>query len=89
MNELECAGCEDSENAPHACRRASAYTPTTEEVRDVYGYAQTYRDFDRWVADVIRKAKAEAWQEGYSDCMDYHLSNGLKGTETNPYTEEP
>ena len=77
------------------------YTPTTEQVEEAWGSrydgentsatgkerAGYYAEFDRWLAGEIRKAQAEAWQEGYSDCMDYHLSNGLKGTETNPYTE--
>ncbi|WP_019148801.1 hypothetical protein [Timonella senegalensis] len=39
------------------------YTPTTKQVRDVYAYAQTYRDFDRWHAEEIRKAKAQALEE--------------------------
>ena len=58
----------------------SDWTPTTEDVRDGYRYdpADDYynpvqaganaerngRAFDRWLAQTIREAKAEAWDEG-------------------------
>lgn len=72
------------------------YTPTTEQVRKDYAYEEWLdkpvqehlKAFDRWYAEEIRKAKEEAWLEGYSDCMDFHMSNGLKGTEANPYKEQ-
>ena len=58
----------------------SDYTPTTEEIRAAYegqlikigenrfelideGLAKA--EFDRWLAEVIRKAKEEAWDEGW------------------------
>ncbi|MGP5199977.1 hypothetical protein ACTXKN_12550 [Brachybacterium alimentarium] len=33
----------------------------------------------------VRAAKADAWDEGYGDCWNYHQSNGLAGTYRNPY----
>ena len=57
-----------------------SYTPTTEEVREVYrgclvqtetniysfvDEAQADAEFDRWLAEVKREAKEEAWTEGY------------------------
>lgn len=73
------------------------YTPTTETVRGDYtAHSATYAgkppsesgaEFDRWHADEIRKAKADAWEEGL-------LSAGLDPDytmqimSTNPYTEE-
>lgn len=78
------------------------YTPTTEQVRE--GFAQDpvaeyynplinhaqygRKAFDRWLEAHDREVAAKAWQEGYADCMDYHMSNGLKGAEANPYKEE-
>lgn len=49
------------------------YTPTTEEVSKSYVWFrdQAFTDeklkaeFDRWFAEVIRKAKEEAWDEGW------------------------
>lgn len=69
----------------------SDYTPTTAEVRDAatqcpHGIPDA--EFDRWLEAHDREVKAQAWQEGYADCMDYHMSNGLKGAEENPYKEE-
>ncbi len=46
----------------------SDYTPTTEEVRDRYNTfdnPKTEAEFDRWLSEVIRKAKEEAWDEGW------------------------
>lgn len=63
------------------------YTPTTEEVRDVYGYAQTYRDFDRWLEAHDREVKAEAlegavteWESGNVDFQEIkYLSKAPHG----------
>lgn len=85
------------------------YTPTTEEVRCAYiadfGWHahDSGADFDRWYAEVIRKAKAEAWEEGaaaawfesgvlqYGD--DYPRDNPswlpFSIRKTNPYKEQP
>jgi hypothetical protein len=73
------------------------YTPTTEEVRDVYAHAQTYREFDRWLEAHDRETKAEAWQEGYrTSCQDHggYTSCGTgddphSASRTNPYKEQP
>ncbi|MCD2263278.1 hypothetical protein K3888_11270 [Dietzia aurantiaca] len=37
------------------------------------------------VAGRIMPMLAEAWDEGYGDCLIYHQSHGLSGSETNPY----
>jgi predicted transposase YdaD len=81
----------------------SDYTPTTDEVRDVYGYAQTYRDFDRWYAEEIRKAelhgKRTGWSEGYEQGkederlaetlqVDVGLGGYAPANRSNPHTEE-
>lgn len=68
------------------------YTPTTETVRGDYtAHSATYAgkpssesgaEFDRWLAGEIRKAKEQAWDEGFSA--------GYWDAKTpNPYTEQP
>ena len=67
-----------------------SYTPTTEEVREVYrgclvqtdtniysfvDEAQADGEFDRWLAEV----KAQAWDEGFREGLD-----GDRG-DPNPY----
>ena len=37
------------------------------------------------IAAEVRKGQADAWEEGYGDCWTYHQSEGMKGTECNPY----
>lgn len=39
------------------------YTPTTEEIRNLHNPEA----FDRWLADVIRKAEAKALEEAADD----------------------
>lgn len=39
------------------------------------------------VADA-NAAKAEAWEEGYGDCWNYHTSEGAIGRQDNPYRNE-
>lgn len=53
------------------------YTPTTEEVKGAYHKHRYYSDprfryslgsleeFDRWLAELIRKEREEAWVEGF------------------------
>lgn len=44
------------------------YTPTTDEVRDSAGQgaiALEPEEFDRWLAETVRAAKAEAFNEGW------------------------
>lgn len=78
----------------------------TNEVRTHWGLAVNLRrrekrlaEFDRWLEQVIRQAKAEAWGEGYrvSDVAWVHAYSGhpvLEGEmcpgcrPSNPYTEE-
>ena len=72
-----------------------SYTPTTEEVREVYrgclvqtdtniysfvDEAQANAEFDRWLAEV----KAEAWEEGFQDGHDSAM--GVRNTD-NPYRQ--
>ena len=51
----------------------SDYTPTTEEVRNIFSWNHDGAEvdakigFDRWLAEV----KAEAWQEGYAAGKPY------------------
>jgi hypothetical protein len=62
----------------------SDYTPTTEEVRNLFswdnheGEMNAKAGFDRWLAGV----KAEAWDEGYVSSDDYY------GEHDNPYQGE-
>lgn len=54
--------------------------------------------FDRAIGNLIRSlvndieqwqnAAADAWDEGYGDCWTYHQSEGMEGTERNPYIAE-
>ena len=55
----------------------SDYIPTTEMVKSLYeiGKIKAYdsydlAEFDRWLAEVIRKAKNDAWFEGFSAGWD-------------------
>ena len=57
------------------------HTPTTEEVREAFArmpardggtrISETGEElFDRWLAEVIREAKNDAWHEGFSAGWD-------------------
>lgn len=71
-----------------------AYTPTTEEIRDGYSWStggfyheftdEGFAEFDLWVAEVVRQAKAEAWDEGYRAHMDDDYFGRRERTPT-PY----
>ena len=108
----------------------SEYTPTTEEVRQSFVYAESSEfvatvpgngndawarvpasgdvkatrvrdgkiqseataEFDRWLAALIREAKAEAWGEGYKHAYRVGVQEGLTGKvfeydAPNPYRE--
>lgn len=72
----------------------SEHTPTTEEVREDWSW-DTHRDpevgrvsFDRWLAAELRRAKAEAWEEGYAGGYDFRASHGIEGAVANPYKED-
>lgn len=75
----------------------TGYTPTTEDVRgDYIAHSATYAgkpssesgaEFDRWLADVIRKAKEQAWEEGIT-ASGINLDWQLHLLDHNPYTEE-
>ena len=41
--------------------------------------------FDRWLAEVVRAAKYEAWQEGHTHC--FHVGDPNQD-ERNPYRKE-
>ena len=40
--------------------------------------------FDRWLAETIREAKAEAWDE----CSDEFCKQGIVQVPANPYAKE-
>jgi len=75
------------------------YTPTTDRVRDGYGIGWFADDeefehdpmgpdveFDRWLAQTIREAKAEAWRRGVADGREDALYE-IEPRITNPYRE--
>ena len=74
----------------------SEYVPTTPEVngiRNGWACAHVREDitpevahaaFDRWLAETIREAKAEAWDE----CSDEFCKQGIVQVPANPYAEE-
>ena len=64
-------------------------TPDTEEV--AYYYEGPDPDagdrraaFERWLAETIRQAKAEAWEE----CSGEFCKQGIVQVPANPYAEE-
>lgn len=66
------------------------YTPTTGVVRTDYIRTQftdvdkAGEEFDRWLVEVIREAKEEAWEEGmYAGKADDYFGN-----PDNPYRQE-
>ena len=56
------------------------YLTTTEEIRTLVQGASA-QEFDRWLAEVKREAKEEAWDEGFREGMYADWSNG------NPYRD--
>lgn len=75
------------------------YTPTTEEIRDGYSRStggfyhdvteEGFAEFDRWLAEVVRQAKAEAWESAV-DCLSAHWEDVAPKAirdleERNPY----
>lgn len=71
----------------------SDYTPTTEQVRDLYALSdpagktwQVYEaEFDRW----LQQVKAEAWEEGFADGVNHDLGDRENAPEiiNNPYRQ--
>lgn len=73
----------------------SEYTPSTDEVRGAWialTYNNTPEEFDRWLAQHERKAKAEAWKEGHGEgwqnAREALLTDMFGGPTLNPYREE-
>lgn len=79
----------------------SDYTPTTAEIRrratepryEKYDRRKALvrlleGEFDRWLSELIRKEREEAWDEGYDQCWVYHTSEGMQGTQQNPHRRE-
>lgn len=75
------------------------YTPTTREVKEWYADSIDRlggeEEFDRWYAEEIRKAKQEAWLEGYAlACLDHGgyencgTENPHNASNANPYKEQ-
>lgn len=74
----------------------SEYTPTTNEVREQWGNAVDYYrspqqrlpGFDRWLSELIRKEREEAWDEGFQGCAEWYEIHHWQHTEVfedNPY----
>lgn len=67
------------------------YTPTTEQVRWQFSTDSPSEfmpeQFDRWLAEEIRKAKTEAWYQGATDAVNYALTGDY--LPENPYDNEP
>jgi len=62
----------------------SDYIPTTEEVRNSYAsWSDAYPEFDRWLAEVIRIAKADGFDEGWDARVN---AETITPTE-NPYRQ--
>lgn len=81
----------------------SEYTPDTEEVRQRYvdaryQYSQgrlqrTLDEFDRWLSELIRKEREEAWDEGSEDGVwnsehEGMIQRGIRERVENPYRKE-
>lgn len=56
----------------------SEYTPTTDEIREVWGRHSRYMEFDDWLAEHDRVVKSKAWAEGFAEGK----------WVSNPYREE-
>lgn len=85
------------------------YTPTTREVRKAYAQlmhgwdeenvryveeTEAEQEFDNWLAEELRKAKAQAWDEGHEDgAWNTHnalaIEHLIKTKITNPYRSQP
>ena len=71
----------------------SEYTPTTEEVRERYWFndgglcnPDDAKEFDRWFAEEVRKAKADAFKEGYkAGWDDLYAEQDWDPWASNPY----
>lgn len=66
----------------------SDYTPTTEQIIskyasewDIYSVHLRIAEFYRWQAEIIRKAKHEAWEQGYVS----GVVSIITGAPDNPY----
>jgi hypothetical protein len=74
----------------HNDRYSEHYTPSTEEVRDLYSYSERYgrttdesaKEFDRWLTQI----KADAWDEGWRDgiVVPYSLGNPYRKKKEQP-----
>lgn len=74
------------------------YTPTTWKMRNIYldwrdedaaneplTISDIHEEFDRWLAELVRKEREEAWEEGRDDghhpqCLGNPYSNGSNET---------
>lgn len=74
------------------------YTPTTEEVRAQWGNAVDYhrspqqrlRGFDRWLSELIRKEREEAWDAGHMQGISDRDAATLEGSYwVVPFTDNP
>lgn len=62
----------------------SEHTPSTDEIREVWGRHSRYMEFDDWLA----QSKAEAWDEGFAEGLGDGCScDGCLKWVSNPYRE--
>lgn len=68
----------------------SDYTPTTEDVRFAASLTLRLDAFDRWLAEVQRRAREEAWAEGFdageADAFDHQTWD--EPCTPNPYRKD-
>ena len=59
------------------------YTPTTDEVRSMYGGPRYEPEFDRWLAARDAKVRAQALMEA-ADEAERHANEGCPSCSNNP-----
>lgn len=69
------------------------HTPTTDEVREGYAYYLNPRllaEFDRWLSELIRKEREEAWDEAERSIHSWYKTypETLYCAPENPYQKE-
>lgn len=79
------AAADNPSTATGAAMSDVGFIPTTHQVREAYEVAHEevgvpcdITGFDRWLNDIIRKAKAQGWDEGHymSDLTWRHIYDG-------------
>lgn len=83
-------GCFERVDAWEALEAWEREAHPDERPESDYEDCATYREFATAALSaayplMVARAKAEAWDEGYGDCLMYHRSEGTAGTQDNPY----